>query len=82
MTHAAHSPYTLRPATLADLEGARRLMFGEDETDVLAGAPGWWRPVVVRMLAAKEYAGFVYGFDGGGWKRADDSAEDGFTAWA
>ncbi|MCX4588166.1 proteophosphoglycan 5 [Streptomyces sp. NBC_01481] len=54
--------------------------FGEDETDVLAGAPDWWRPVVERMLAEKEYVGFVYGFDGDGWKRADYSAEDGFRS--
>ncbi|MFJ6635773.1 proteophosphoglycan 5 [Streptomyces sp. NPDC091376] len=54
--------------------------FGEGETDVLAEAPDWWRPVVERMLAEKQYVGFVYGFAGGGWKRADYSAEDGFRS--
>lgn len=52
--------------------------FGEDETDVLAESPDWWRPVVERILAAKDYVGFVYGFDGSAWKRADYSTEDGF----
>ncbi|MFD4138578.1 proteophosphoglycan 5 [Streptomyces sp. NPDC058572] len=53
-------------------------VFGEDGTDVLAAAPDWWRPVVERILDAKEYVGFVYGYDMDGWRRADYSAEDGF----
>jgi hypothetical protein len=52
--------------------------FGEDETDLLAGAPDWWRPVVQQTLDADEYVGFVYGFDADGWKRAAYSVPDGF----
>ncbi len=54
--------------------------FGEEETDVLAGAPHWWRPTVKRTLDAQDYVGFVYGFDADGWQRADYSAEDGFRS--
>ncbi|WP_030124481.1 hypothetical protein [[Kitasatospora] papulosa] len=54
--------------------------FEEPGTDLLAGAPGWWEPPVRRVREAQLFLGFVYGFDGGAWKRADYDAEDGFTA--
>ena len=52
--------------------------FGEDETDLLAGAPEWWQPVVRQSMEAEQWVGFVYGFDADGWKRADYDPEDGF----
>ncbi|RZB14479.1 proteophosphoglycan 5 [Streptomyces sp. F001] len=55
--------------------------FSEEETDLLAGAPDWWRPVVQQTLDAEDYVGFVYGFDGAdGWKRAEYSVDDGFRS--
>jgi hypothetical protein len=54
--------------------------FGEDETDLLAGAPDWWRPVVRQTLDAELCVGFVYGFDADGWKRAEYSVDDGFRS--
>ncbi|WP_406859120.1 proteophosphoglycan 5 [Streptomyces sp. HUAS MG47] len=54
--------------------------FGEEETDLLAGAPDWWRPVVTETLAAEEYVGFVYGFDGERWQRAAYDVDDGFVS--
>lgn len=56
--------------------------FGEPETDLLAGAPAWWG----EALAAHhhqhlgEWVGFVYGWEGGRWQRADYEPDDGFTA--
>ncbi|MFH8797643.1 proteophosphoglycan 5 [Streptomyces sp. NPDC017941] len=53
--------------------------FGEDETDLLADAPDWWRPVVRRTLDAKLLVGFVYGYDAAeGWRRAEYAVDDGF----
>ncbi|MER5301982.1 proteophosphoglycan 5 [Streptomyces lasiicapitis] len=54
--------------------------FGEEETDLLAGAPDWWHPVVRRTLDAEQYVGFVYGYDTGGWKRAAYGIDDGFRS--
>ncbi|MGI5195752.1 proteophosphoglycan 5 [Streptomyces sp. CA-288835] len=54
--------------------------FGEEETDLLAGAPDWWRPVVSRAMATDEYVGFVYGFDGARWQRAEYDLPDGFLS--
>ncbi|WP_328362288.1 proteophosphoglycan 5 [Streptomyces sp. NBC_00445] len=54
--------------------------FGEDETDLLAGAPDWWRPVVSQVMATDEYVGFVYGFDGTRWQRAEYDLTDGFLS--
>lgn len=51
---------------------------GEEESDLLADAPDWWRPVVERSLAENELLGFVYGFDGDGWWRAEYDDYDGF----
>ncbi|MCT7354317.1 proteophosphoglycan 5 [Streptomyces sp. 15-116A] len=57
--------------------------FGEEQTDLLAGAPDWWHPVARRSLDEKRYVGFVYGFEadpvtGGRWQRAAYHTEDGF----
>lgn len=52
--------------------------FGEDETDLLAGAPDWWAPPVVQARRSEEWVGFVYGFDRNGWQRAPYDLEDGF----
>ena len=53
--------------------------FGEPETDLLAGAPDWWAPPAEAAMAAGEWVGFVYGFDGG-WSRAPYEKSDGFTS--
>lgn len=54
--------------------------FEEKETDLLAGAPEWWEPPVRRVRDAELFLGFVYGFDGSTWHRADYDLEDGFTS--
>jgi hypothetical protein len=51
--------------------------FGEEETDLLAGAPAWWEAPVVEAMAREEWVGFVYGYDGT-WVRADYDLPDGF----
>jgi hypothetical protein len=58
--------------------GPAAAYFGEEETDLLAGAPDWWAPPVRRLVAAEHWVGFVYGFDGTSWARAPYDAEDGF----
>ncbi|MBM7439761.1 proteophosphoglycan 5 [Streptomyces sp. HB132] len=52
--------------------------FEEPETDLLAGAPDWWEPPVRRVREAQLFLGFVYGFDGHIWQRAEYDLEDGF----
>ncbi|MFJ8885055.1 proteophosphoglycan 5 [Streptomyces sp. NPDC102402] len=54
--------------------------FEEKETDLLAGAPGWWEPPVRRVRDAELFLGFVYGFDGSTWQRAEYGLDDGFTS--
>lgn len=54
--------------------------FEEPETDLLAGAPGWWEPPVRRAREGQLFLGFVYGYDGSVWQRADYESEDGFEA--
>ncbi|MFB4420368.1 proteophosphoglycan 5 [Streptomyces sp. QL37] len=54
--------------------------FEEKETDLLAGAPEWWEPPVRRVRDAELFLGFVYGFDGSAWYRADYELDDGFTS--
>lgn len=54
--------------------------FEEPETDLLAGAPGWWEPPVRGAREEQLFLGFVYGYDGSLWWRADYAAEDGFEA--
>ncbi|MFB4197685.1 proteophosphoglycan 5 [Streptomyces carpaticus] len=51
----------------------------EETPDLLAGAPPWWHPPVREAVAAHEFLGFVYGFDGTGWWRAPYDVHDGFT---
>ena len=55
--------------------------FEEPETDLLAGAPGWWEPPVRRAREEQLFLGFVYGYDGSVWQRADYESEDGFKAF-
>ncbi|MFI2779771.1 proteophosphoglycan 5 [Streptomyces sp. ALB3] len=54
--------------------------FEEEETDLLAGAPEWWEPPVRRVREADLFLGFVYGYDGSAWYRAEYEAEDGFAS--
>ncbi|MDI3419969.1 proteophosphoglycan 5 [Streptomyces luteolus] len=58
--------------------GEAASVFDQPETDLLAGAPAWWGPPVRRTLDGGAWVGFVYGFDGAAWQRADYTAEDGF----
>jgi len=54
--------------------------FEEKETDLLAGAPEWWEPPVRRVRDAELFLGFVYGFDGSTWHRAEYDLDDGFAS--
>lgn len=54
--------------------------FGEEETDLLAGAPEWWGPPAREAMARGEWVGFVYGFDGSTWQRAAYDKDDGFVS--
>lgn len=54
--------------------------FQEPETDLLAGAPGWWAPPARAAMDRGFWVGFVCGFDGGVWRRAGYEASDGFTS--
>ncbi|MCR9199703.1 MAG: hypothetical protein NXI04_13745 [Planctomycetaceae bacterium] len=49
----------------------------EPETDLLAGAPAWWSDYL-DPLPLGEWIGFVYGWDGQRWQRANYEACDGF----
>lgn len=51
--------------------------FGEEETDLLKGAPDWWS-MDLDPKPFGEWIGFVYGWEGQGWQRADYSKADGF----
>ncbi|WP_238421992.1 hypothetical protein [Gordonia sp. 'Campus'] len=58
--------------------------FGEPETDLLAGSPPWWGTTIAGHLGRQRtdgmWIGFVYGFDDGGWRRADYAVDDGFVS--
>jgi hypothetical protein len=54
--------------------------FQEEETDLLAGAPHWWSASLPR--GDDLWIGFVYGFDGSQWQRAEYDLDDGFTSLA
>src|SRR5690349_14752063 len=54
--------------------------FGEEETDLLAGAPDWWGPPARAAMDRGEWVGFVYGFADGTWRRAPYDADDGFRS--
>ncbi|HEX6346848.1 proteophosphoglycan 5 [Umezawaea sp.] len=56
--------------------------FGEDETDLLDGAPDWWGEPVRATEEPGRWIGFVYGYEDGGWQRADYDLADGFTSVA
>ncbi|MEO1475258.1 MAG: proteophosphoglycan 5 [Pseudomonadota bacterium] len=53
--------------------------FGEGETDLLAGAPDWWG-TDIGPSPFGEWIGFVYGWNGQIWQRADYDLNDGFTS--
>ena len=59
--------------------GAAATYFGEEETDLLKDAPAWWREALDPSPLG-EWIGFVYGWDGTAWHRADYTAPDGFDA--
>lgn len=58
--------------------------FDRSETDLFAGVPSWWRHAasgyIERQRRTGEWIGFVYGFDGYRWSRADYTEPDGFDA--
>ena len=54
--------------------------FQEPETDLLAGAPGWWEPPARAALDRGLWVGFVYGFSGDTWWRAAYEPDDGFAS--
>lgn len=62
--------------------GPAAAYFGEPETDLLAGAPGWWGEALAAHHSEQlgEWVGFVYGWKEGRWSRADYAADDGFSA--
>lgn len=59
--------------------GAAADYFGEEETDLLAEAPHWWA-APARSYGEHEWVGFVYGFEGGVWQRADFDLYDGLDS--
>lgn len=54
--------------------------FQEEETDLLAEAPDSWGAVL--PTGDDYWIGFVYGFDGTSWSRADYDLDDGFASVA
>ncbi|MBA4022963.1 MAG: hypothetical protein C0482_11435 [Gordonia sp.] len=58
--------------------------FEEQHTDLLAGTPAWWSATIAPYLdditGQGVWIGFIYGFDGSSWSRADYDAEDGFSS--
>ena len=52
--------------------------FQEEETDLLAEAPDWWGSVL--PTGDDQWIGFVYGFDGEAWSRAEYDLSDGFAS--
>ncbi len=51
--------------------------FEEKETDLLDGAPDWWR-TKLDPLPFGDWIGFVYGWNGHKWQRAAYDLPDGF----
>ncbi|UVE94346.1 hypothetical protein [Dietzia sp. B32] len=51
---------------------------GEAGTDLVGDAPGWWRRGVEHARAHDAHLGFLYGWDGSGWWRLDQPADNGF----
>lgn len=60
--------------------------FEEPHTDLLAGAPAWWSAAIAPYLdditGRSIWIGFIYGFDGRSWSRADYEVDDGFRSLA
>lgn len=57
--------------------------FDEPETDLLAGAPPWWEVAVTQHSRDDgEWIGWIYGWDGRTWRRANYETPDGFAALA
>lgn len=58
--------------------------FDEPDTDLLARCPPWWEPAIATYLDRQRthgmWIGFIYGFDGRRWSRADYTLDDGFTS--
>lgn len=56
--------------------------FDEPHTDLLADAPPWWSaaigPYLDDITGQSIWIGFVYGFDGHTWSRAEYDVDDGF----
>lgn len=51
--------------------------FDIEETDLLAGAPGWW-DTNLEPNPFGDWIGFIYGWDGSRWQRAAYDEQDGF----
>jgi hypothetical protein len=51
--------------------------FSENETDLLSGAPDWWAGKL-NLPPVGEWIGFIYGWNGQRWQRAEYSKPDGF----
>ncbi len=51
---------------------------GETGSDLVGDAPGWWRRGVEYAGSHGDHPGFLYGWDGAGWWRLDQPADDGF----
>lgn len=64
--------------------GAAAEYFGRAGTDLLAGVPQWWSQAIAdyleRQRRAGDWIGFVYGFEGGRWTRAEYAEHDGFDS--
>jgi len=56
--------------------------FGEEETDLLDGAPDWWGAPVRATEGPGRWIGFVYGYADGKWQRVEYDLPDGFTSVA
>jgi hypothetical protein len=52
--------------------------FQEEETDLLAEAPDWWSSAL--PTDPNNWVGFIYGFDGKIWQRAEYDRDDGFES--
>lgn len=57
--------------------------FEEPHTDLLAGTPPWWSAAITSYLdditGQGVWIGFIYGFDGHSWSRAEYEVDDGFS---
>ena len=52
--------------------------FGEEETDLLKGAPDWWGYDL--RTYPFEWIGFIYGWDGENWQKVNYDKPDGFDS--